>query len=81
MELTLILPKKIERKLKEECERSGASIEELALEALCRGMDEEIDPSDRAELQGSRRSTSGRPRISYLRITFRHQRSCGVLQL
>jgi hypothetical protein len=26
LELTLILPKKIERKLKEECERSGASI-------------------------------------------------------
>jgi L-fucose isomerase-like protein len=50
LELTLILPKKLERKLKEECERSGASIEELALEALCRGMDEEIDPSDRAEL-------------------------------
>jgi hypothetical protein len=46
----LILPKKIEKKLKEECERSGASIEELALEALCRGMDERIDPLDRAEL-------------------------------
>jgi hypothetical protein len=46
----LILPKKIEKKLKEERERSGASIEELALEALCRGMDERIDPLDRAEL-------------------------------
>jgi len=46
----LILPKKIEKKLKEECERSGASIEELALEALCRGMNERIDPLDRAEL-------------------------------
>lgn len=50
MELMLILPKKIEKKLKEECERSGASIEELALEALCRGMNERIDPLDRAEL-------------------------------
>jgi hypothetical protein len=46
----LILPKKIEKKLKEECERSGASIEELALEALCRGINERIDPLDRAEL-------------------------------
>jgi len=50
LELMLILPKKIEKKLKEECERSGASIEELALEALCRGMNERIDPLDRAEL-------------------------------
>ncbi|MCC6019215.1 MAG: PaREP1 family protein [Candidatus Verstraetearchaeota archaeon] len=50
LELMLILPKKIEKKLKEERERSGASIEELALEALCRGMDERIDPLDRAEL-------------------------------
>jgi hypothetical protein len=46
----LILPKKIEKKLKEECERSGTSIEELALEALCRGINERIDPLDRAEL-------------------------------
>ena len=50
MELTLILPKKVEVKLRKESEKSGASIEELALEALCRGLDEKMDPSDRAEL-------------------------------
>jgi hypothetical protein len=50
LELTLMLPKKVEVKLRKESEKSGASIEELALEALCRGLDEKMDPSDRAEL-------------------------------
>jgi hypothetical protein len=45
-----ILPKKVEAKLRKESEKSGASIEESALEALCRGLDEKMDPSDRAEL-------------------------------
>ena len=50
LELTLILPKKIETKLRKESEKSGMSIEEIALEALCRGLNEEMDSSDRAEL-------------------------------
>jgi len=50
LELTLMLPKKVEVKLRKESEKSGASIEEPALEALCRGLDEKMDPSDRAEL-------------------------------
>lgn len=50
LELILMLPKKVEAKLRKESEKSGTSIEELALEALCRGLDEKMDPSDRAEL-------------------------------
>ena len=34
LELALILPRKIERKLREESERTGASVEEIALDAL-----------------------------------------------
>ena len=34
LELVLILPRKIERKLREESERTGASVEEIALDAL-----------------------------------------------
>ena len=37
MELVLILPRRIEEKLRKEAERTGASIEEVALDALCRG--------------------------------------------
>lgn len=48
--LELIIPKRIEKKLKEEHEKTGISIEELALEALYRGLNEKIDPSDRAEV-------------------------------
>jgi len=50
LELALILPRKIERKLREESERTGASVEEIALEALVKGMNERVDPAERAEL-------------------------------
>jgi hypothetical protein len=50
LELALILPRKIERKLREESERTGASVEEIALDALIKGMNERIDPAERAEL-------------------------------
>jgi hypothetical protein len=50
LELTLTLPKKIEIKLRKESEKSGISIEEIALEALCKGLNEKMDPLDRAEL-------------------------------
>jgi hypothetical protein len=48
--LELILPKRIEKRLREECEKTGVSIEELALEALYKGLNEKIDPSDRTEV-------------------------------
>jgi len=48
--LELILPKRIERRLREECEKTGVSVEELALEALYKGLNEEIDPSDKTEI-------------------------------
>ena len=48
--LELILPKRIEKKLKEECEKTGVSIEELVLEALYKGLNEKVDPSDKVEV-------------------------------
>jgi len=48
--LELIIPKRVEEKLKKECEKTGISIEELVLEALYKGLNEEIDPSEKAEV-------------------------------
>ena len=50
MELVLILPRRIEEKLREEAEKTGASIEEVALDALYRGISEKVDPTERMEL-------------------------------
>jgi len=47
--LELMLPERIKKKLGKECEKTGMSIEELALEALYKGLNEKIDPSDKAE--------------------------------
>ena len=48
--LELILPNRIEKKLREECEKTGMSIEELVLEALYKGLNEKLDPSDKVEV-------------------------------
>jgi hypothetical protein len=48
--LELILPKRIEKKLREECEKTGMSIEGLALEALYKGLNDKLDPSDKVEV-------------------------------
>ena len=48
--LELILPNRIEKKLREECEKTGMSIEELVLEALYKGLNEKLDPSDTVEV-------------------------------
>ena len=50
MELELVLPSEIEKKLEEESEKMEISVEGLVLDALVKGMNEEIDPADRAEL-------------------------------
>ncbi|MBS7611315.1 PaREP1 family protein [Candidatus Bathyarchaeota archaeon] len=47
--MELILPKRIEERLRKECEKTGITAEELAFEALCRGLNEKINPSERAE--------------------------------
>lgn len=47
--MELILPRRVEEKLRKESEKIGISVEELALEALCRGLNEKIDPSEMAE--------------------------------
>lgn len=48
--ISIALPEKIERKLKEESERTGASEEELVLEALSKILGEPLDPDTRAEI-------------------------------
>jgi hypothetical protein len=46
----LIVPSKIERKLKEEAERKGASEEELVLKILSKALDEPLDPDELVEV-------------------------------
>ncbi|MCC6013707.1 MAG: PaREP1 family protein [Candidatus Verstraetearchaeota archaeon] len=46
----IILPKKIEEKLKEESKRIGISEEELILEALSKILNEPIDPETKIEM-------------------------------
>jgi PaREP1/PaREP8 domain containing family protein len=48
--LELILPKRIEKKLREECEKTGMSVEEIVLEALYKELNERPDPSDKVEV-------------------------------
>jgi hypothetical protein len=50
LDLELVLPPEIEKKLEEESEKMEISVEGLALDALVKGMNEGIDPADRAEL-------------------------------
>ncbi|MDT7864729.1 MAG: PaREP1 family protein [Thermoproteota archaeon] len=48
--ISLVLPKKIEKKLKEEAERAGISEEELMIEALSKFLNEPLDPETKAEI-------------------------------
>jgi len=48
--VSIVLPKKIEKRLKEESERTGVSEEELVLEALSRFLNEPLDPETRVEI-------------------------------
>jgi len=48
--ISLVLPKKIEKKLKEEVERTGISEEELMIEALSKFLNEPIDLETKAEI-------------------------------
>jgi|YelNatPaOPRAMG01_1025707.scaffolds.fasta_scaffold16784_10 hypothetical protein len=48
--LELALPKKIEERLKEESERTGASEEELIVEALLKAFGEPLDPEVKVEM-------------------------------
>ena len=47
---SIILPKKIEKRLKEESERTGVSEEEIILEALSKTLKEPIDPEAKVEI-------------------------------
>jgi len=47
--ISITLPKKIEKRLKEESERTGVSEEELVLEALSKFLNEPLDPETRVE--------------------------------
>jgi hypothetical protein len=48
--MSLIVPSKIERKLKEEAERKGASEEEFVLKILSKALDEPLDPDELVEV-------------------------------
>jgi len=48
--VSIILPKKIEKRLKEESERTGASEEELIVEALSKTLEEPLDPESKVEI-------------------------------
>jgi len=48
--VSVVLPEKIEKRLREESERTGAAEEELVLEALSRFLGEPLDPETRAEI-------------------------------
>jgi len=48
--VSIILPKKIERKLREEAERRVATEEEVIIEVLSKMLDEPVNPNERAEI-------------------------------
>ena len=48
--ISLVLPKKIEKKLKEEVKRTGISEEELMIEALSKFLNEPLNPETKAEI-------------------------------
>ncbi len=47
---SIVLPSRIEKRLKEESERTGASEEELVLEALSKILKEPLDPETKVEI-------------------------------
>jgi len=48
--ISIVLPKRVERRLKEESERRGASEEEIVIEALLKTLSEPLNPDERVEL-------------------------------
>jgi HEPN domain-containing protein len=48
--VSLVQPKKIEKKLKEEAEKKGISEEEIIVEAISKALDEPLDPDELAEV-------------------------------
>mgnify|MGYP000717969144 CR=1 FL=1 len=49
MSASIVLPKRIKKRLKEESEKAGVSEEELVLEALSKILNEPLDPETRVE--------------------------------
>jgi predicted DNA-binding protein len=45
----IVLPKKIEKRLKEESEKTGVSEEEIILEALSKALNEPLDPETKVK--------------------------------
>ena len=52
MSLELVIPEVLMERLRREGERTGACVEEVALEALYRGLGKEFNPSERVEVYG-----------------------------
>ncbi len=47
---SIVLPKRIEKKLKEESEKRGATEEEIIIEALTKMLDEPLNPDEKTEI-------------------------------
>ena len=48
--VSIKLPKRVEKKLREESEKRGATEEEIVIEALSKMLDEPLNPEERAEI-------------------------------
>jgi hypothetical protein len=48
--VSVVLPRKIEKKLREEAEKKGVSEEEIIVEAISKALDEPLDPDELAEI-------------------------------
>ena len=48
--VSIVLPKRVEKKLREESEKRGATEEEIVIEALLKMLDEPLNPDEKAEV-------------------------------
>ena len=79
----IALPKKIEKRLKEESEKTGLSEEEQILEALSQVLNESLDPETKVEihLKLSEKYMKGTEELLTKKTTFKHLKKLGMLQL
>jgi hypothetical protein len=79
----IALPKKIEKRLKEESEKTGLSEEEQILEALSKVLNESLDPETKVEihLKLSEKYMKETEELLTKKTTFKHLKKFGMLQL
>ena len=83
MEDLIVLPKKIEKRLKEESEKAGVSEEEIILEALSKALNEPLDPETKVEihLKLSEKYMKDAEELLTKKTTSKHPKKLGVLRL